>query len=1300
VTTQIIIREKRKNKEDFAATAQFGAQGAPHDITIKNPFSEQQEKNLEWYFEKWLNFPFTDKVPAEKAESSIRAYGEDLFEQVFNHSRHAAVEYDRLQGEDVELVIIGSPEFHALHWEALKDPHQARPLSVEKPIIRKNSKPVIHRARMKPAPKLRVLLVTARPGGERDVGYRTISRPLVEALEKGKVAARIDIVRPGTFEALVNHLENARDKHGDGYYHIIHLDMHGSLFTYEQYQKNAPDRPPGRHAFRGDYAQTDIKEYLGLKAFLFFHGADGTSDGQSNPVSADDLVRLLNMRQIPMVILNACQSGKQVGAAETSLGSQMLDAGAQLVVAMGYSVTVSAAQLLMVTLYRQLLNGQDPAAAIRRARLELFNDKRRKAAFGQEINLEDWMLPVIYQNRAPDFGRDTFQGDAMIAPDHYPAPRGLYRFAGRDVDILKIELRLLAQRNLVLIRGMGGAGKTTLIHHLGWWWKKTRFVAEVFYFGYDQKAYSVAEIVNSIGSRLGLRLSGIAEGDQATVLHALKSERHMLALDNLESITGQPLAVQNTLTLDEQTILRLFLQQLTGARTVILLGSRAGETWLRPDPLRDVDVWDLPGLDYDAQTALAEDILRTVNAPRYSEQAEHQDDFRRLLKLLGGCPLAMEVVLAGLAKATPGEIITRLQAADINLDNREAAASKTESILKCIDYSHSNLSEEAQALLLCLAPFTGVINMNLIELYTEELKKETPLAKWPFDQWPAVFKEATHWGLLEPHKKWSEAGFWSLQPILPYFLKTRLNDEPLSIRKSAIEAAFCAFYNELGGALAQALKSKDAGEKQTGQIMVEAEYENLSTALKISLDAGSNFFHVFDALGRFLQQKKQTATHLSICKRVASQQARYTSHETRHIDDFVLVNDRLAGAYFEVKDYDSAKKYYEKGLALARQSKNPHIQNMGKATALHQLGVVAHKQRQWGAAEGYYKEALKIKIEFKDVYSQAVTLHQLGMVAEEQRQWGAAEGYYKEALKIKIEFKDGYSQAATLHQLGRVAQEQRQWEAAEGYYKEALKIKIEFKDVYSQAVTLHQLGMVAQEQRQWGAAEGYYKEGLKIFIEFKDVYSQAATLHQLGRVAEEQRQWEAAEGYYKEALKIKIEFKDVYSQASTLHQLGVVAQQQQQWGAAEGYYKEGLKIFIEFKDVYSQASTLHQLGMVAQEQRQWGAAEGYYKEALKIYIEFKDRYEQAGTLHQLGMVAQDQRQWGAAAQFGLEAATIFIQYKDQNNLAIVLRGLAITWRETKDIEIPNKLGELLEMTTEEAETFLARFNKKTDQENR
>ena len=154
------------------------------------------------------------------------------------------------------------------------------------------------------------------------------------------------------------------------------------------------------------------------------------------------------------------------------------------------------------------------------------------------------------------------------------------------------------------------------------------------------KAYHLPEIVSAIGQQLGLKLSSIVAADWAAVLRALKSTRYLL-LDNLESITGERLAVQNTLPPRRASRTTRLFGELVDTQSLVLLGSRGGEAWLRPGPLREGDVYDLPGLDYEAQTALAEAILQGVDALRYPELADHQADLRRLLKLLRGFSLAM-----------------------------------------------------------------------------------------------------------------------------------------------------------------------------------------------------------------------------------------------------------------------------------------------------------------------------------------------------------------------------------------------------------------------------------------------------------------------------------------------------------------------------------------------------------------------------------------------------------------------------------------------------------------------------------
>ena len=138
---------------------------------------------------------------------------------------------------DLQIEIVGLPKFHALHWESLKDPKLAQPLALQATMVRKNLKPSSIASFVRSFPIINLLIVTARPSGIRDVGYRTISRPLVDALRNANLRVQVEILRPGTYKSLENHLRDVTAKHGEGYYHVIHFDVHGAVLTYQQFQQ-------------------------------------------------------------------------------------------------------------------------------------------------------------------------------------------------------------------------------------------------------------------------------------------------------------------------------------------------------------------------------------------------------------------------------------------------------------------------------------------------------------------------------------------------------------------------------------------------------------------------------------------------------------------------------------------------------------------------------------------------------------------------------------------------------------------------------------------------------------------------------------------------------------------------------------------------------------------------------------------------------------------------------------------------------------------------------------------------------
>jgi len=687
---------------------------------------------------------------------------------------------------------------------------------------------------------------------------------------------------------------------------------------------------------------------------------------------------------------------------------------------------------------------------------------------------------------------------------------------------------------------MGGAGKTTLLQHLGWWWQTTSFVEQVFYFGYDERAWSLSQILHAIARQLLDEVQYIRDfqplppaAQQAMLCKQLRAKRHLLILDNLESITGAHMAIQHTLSQEEQVALHRFLVDLAGGRCIVLLGSRSAEEWLAKETFRE-NAHGLGGLDREAASMLVDRILEKYRVTGYRKER----DLQHLIKLLDGFPLALEVVLANLARQTPTEVLVALQAGDVNL-NVGDSQERTENILRCIDYSHSNLSPDAQALLVCLAPFTSVLYMNLLDSYTTHLKQQPVLATAPFERWEEVIQEAKNWGLLSADPDLS--GYLRIQPTLPYFLRARLNTVEQEEVRIAVDTAFREHYNQMSEVLYELQESQDPGERQIGLALVDLEFENLLRALKLALEAQVSIINFYGALSRYLDTTQDQRRGLILGQEILNGLQVYPVEQLKGSSGVELAGivDGIAKRQLELKQYEAAQASYQKALALFLSNKNldEKTSKIISSGIYQQLGVVAQAQRQWEQAKQYYQQGLLIYEEHKARYEQAGIYQNLGAIAQKQQQWGQAKQYYQQALQIYEEYKARYEQANMYHNLGMVAQEQQQWGQAKQYYQQALQIKVGYKARYEQASTYHNLGVVAQEQRQWEQAEQYYQQALQIKIEFNARYEQASTYHQLGAVAQGQRRWEQAREYLLQALKILVEYQDDHSNDIALHNL-------------------------------------------------------------------------------------------------------------------------------------------------------------------
>jgi len=184
-------------------------------------------RELRWYLEGFLDYPFPPETEhAERVRDALRRWGVEAFNKLFGDRRGGEIFNDATREgyESLHLLISSDdPQVLGWPWEALHDPQVgqlAQTCQIERRLntVRKPDKV----GQRWPKDQVNILLVTARPY-EGDVRYRSISRPLVELIDKQDLPAQVTVLRPPTFENLREHLRERQN-----HYHIVHFDGHGS----------------------------------------------------------------------------------------------------------------------------------------------------------------------------------------------------------------------------------------------------------------------------------------------------------------------------------------------------------------------------------------------------------------------------------------------------------------------------------------------------------------------------------------------------------------------------------------------------------------------------------------------------------------------------------------------------------------------------------------------------------------------------------------------------------------------------------------------------------------------------------------------------------------------------------------------------------------------------------------------------------------------------------------------------------------------------------------------------------------
>ncbi len=1031
------------NPADLKLSGQHVEIPCPYTLHVEGRPKSNLMFDLQWYLEKFLEYPFDpDDETAERILDRLKSWGKDAFKTLFTTGEavHWFRDAENKGLKNLSLVISSDdPRVLSYPWEALIHDGSgflAQQCRIER---RMNDVGTSHKLPEKLARDvINILLLIPRPLGSLDVKYRSLSHPLVDLIKKENLPAEINILRPPTFQNLIDHLDKRR-----GFYHILHFDGHG-VFGGE----------PASGVLNIDRSRYEARGPEGHLVFI-------NEKGEGVPVGAKDLADLIKEYAIPAVVMNACQSAMTNPSDDNpfaSVAASLIRSGTPNVVAMAYSLWVSGAKQFIPAFYKRLFESGDFSEALRAGRRQMKIESGRTCARGS-FPLEDWLVPVLYRN-APDPEAFSFVTTAKAKP---PAREYIlteeksdldnpYGMVGRDAALLALEGGILSTAPAILVQGMGGIGKTTLARGFAEWLYDTNGLGNGCFWQAFNGVRSADYVFTSMGEKLFGSNFNILSTNQKieTLTGALRDNKFLIIWDNFESVCGIPgTEIKANLKEADRKLLKRFLMGLRGGKTKVIVTSRSQEMWLGDENLFELKIGGL----WEEERWQLFDIIRQALGIEIDRKTK---DIKDLMDALNGHPLSMRVIIPRLKNQSSSELLeafqTNFEALELSSENE--AENRLYATLKI---GTDALPDELTELLISLGLHEKYFESYFLKHMASKVDK-----KWTADKVESFLNGLAGAGLINS----AEGNMYSIHPALTGYLRANV----LSNSEEETKQRWTREFVNAMASIADFLAPKKLHEKRGWFSYFEVNFHNTL-----------NFAGEMEMIDYEAALIQSFASYYQDMRYLNEAEEYYTSYlqlkkKSEDEEGMAVAMHQLGMIAQERRDFDTVEKWYKKSLEIKEREGNEH----GAALTYHQLGMIAQERRDFNSAEKWYKKSLDIDERHGNEHGAATTYHQLGYVAQECRDFDTAEEWYKKSLEIKERQGNGHGAAQTYGQLGNLSLSNHDLDSAEKWLMKALKLFEKLSDDHNMATTYHQLGRIAEERRDFDTAEKWYKKSLDI----------------------------------------------------------------------------------------------------------------------------------------------------------------------------------------------------------------------------